>query len=297
MTATAAEQGFTFGDTVASDYVPMDSDAVWIRYFKDPITTIRLIPFERPDAAGIMQHGVEAWLTEREHYDPAIKMSYPCVERFGAECKGCASNQEKVRERKRCYYFPAYDDKGEQRVFKCGPAVYKILKARQARKISQDPNDLQPLSSTDLVISKSGKGLETQYDIEAGDKYQIDWPDELLDIPAALADSYNDAMAAYAQPAAAAANKAAATREAAATPAEKESPLAKAAASKTSAAAEAEESGLGDKPRMADFDDASVPDIRAWLNSKEIEFPANAPRSRLTKLAEAWLKANDGPDF
>lgn len=177
-----------FGDT-ASDYKEdqdANADEVWVRYFKDAETKFRFMPFEARNRKGQMVQGCDAYPTEREHFHPKIG-SFPCVKDKGATCHGCEDSNERVRNRSRKYYFPAIDSEGLVRIFKMGPKLFQRFQAREARAGT--------LIDRDFFVLKTGSGLNTEYEIEPGEKYEIDFESdygdqEVPDIPHILEGRY-----------------------------------------------------------------------------------------------------------
>jgi hypothetical protein len=271
------KKALRFGQA-ASDYVPMDnSGEIWIRGFKDPATQIRLVPATRENDKGVTVFGTDAWPTEREHYEPAIG-SFPCAERFGVECVGCTDPNEAVQQRGRKYYVNAIDEKGQLRVYKLGVNLFKTFKAREQRALSIDPANKQPLSDRDYIINKMGKGLETSYDPEPGEKYKVEWPEELHNIDDILSERYAIALAAYTgEPR---------SDEEPAEPKAKEKPAAK----KDEAPSDAD---WGSTPSDEKIDAAETDDIKKWLDAQEVEYPSRTPRARLIAMAKE--KANEVP--
>lgn len=294
----------------ASDYVPGSSDGeTWIRRFKDPTTQIRICPAERVNETGKTVYGSDAWPTTREHYEDAMG-SFPCDASIGGseeDCPGCQSSDTKVQQRRRQYYINAIDDQGEYRVFKMGAKLFKTFQAREQRMLGTDPDNKQPLSDRDYLINRMGKGLDTTYDPESGEKYSIDFDlDKLYDIDEILFDRYDNAVAiangeepgvGQDKPAAKADDDA--DEPAVARPAAKK---AAAPAKKAAAKPEAEPEPKKDEPTGdddyvdfltdSDIDDAETADIKAYLEAKGVEFPARAPRSRLAGFAKEYLLNN-----
>lgn len=309
---------------VASDYVPAEnSDQIWIRTFKDPTTLIRICPAEDEDEKGNAVYGAEAWPTEREHYVENTDFgTFPCVKRFGMDCPGCSDPSEKVRKPRRQYYVNALDEDGELRVFKFGVNLYKVFLARQERALGRNPKNRQPLSDRDYMIHRSGKGLDTQYDPEPGDVYEVDWPEELHDIPALLEERWEQAKEYYEvddeaparrrpaededdEPARPAAKKTAAKKTATRRRTEDEDEPRRGIAKKTTSrrrpaededdykppAAEGTEkdSGefgpLGETPTAEEIAEATTTDLKQFLTGRGEEFPARAPLSRLRSIA------------
>jgi hypothetical protein len=309
---------------LASDYVPTEGDDVWIRRFKDPSTQIRICPAEGVNEKGEKVYGTDAWPTAREHYDDAAG-SFPCDESLGgsmAECDGCQDENERVNKRNRTYYINALDEGGEYRVFKMGSTLYKTFKNREARMRSVDPSNHQPLSDRDYLINRMGKGLQTNYDPEAAEKYEIEFdPERYYDIEAILVARAEQAHAIYSGEEQAVGETKArldeedvapevdttppprtrigTARKAAAepAPAPAKKTAAKRAAPKTAPAPEPEDdagsqNGVPDFSTADDIDDAETTEIRAWLESNTVEFPARAPRRLLVSMAKEFLAAN-----
>jgi len=281
----------------ASDYTPAsNSDEVWIRGFKDPSTQIRIAPAEMVNDRGRTVYGTDAWPTEREHYADGIG-AFPCAERFGIECVGCTDEDEKVRDRTRKYYVNALDDRGQLRVYKLGSGLYKTFKAREARAVALDPSNRQPLSDRDYIINRMGKGLETTYDPEPGDKYSIDFPEKLHDIQQILTDRYEQAVAAYRgdEPAAKKEEepKDRTPRGSRIEPDEVPNEEPKASRSTVRKAPVQQDQGWGTNPSDEDIESADTGVIKAWLDDQAVEYPSRAPRSRL--IAMAKTKAAEPP--
>lgn len=293
---------FKFGQTLAADYVPEEyNDAVWIRTFKDGSTQIRIVPAEGLDKNGEPVYGADAWPTQREHYDPALKLSYGCINDLGSsECVGCASNIERVRKRSRYYYVNAFDKDNELRVYKFGIKVFNTLLSRQQRLTT--PENRQPLSDRDIIVTRMGKDFnEISYDVDWGEKYPVDFPEEVHDISAILGEAFEEAMEKYEsgeplkeeeeKPNPAADKTGAAAKK---TAAKRTSPS---ILQQTRASQKAESNGssddtsrLGELPSEDELMDADTGELKRWLkNVAHADFPATAPRSRLIKIAKDHL--------
>lgn len=155
-----------------------DDDEVWIKGFKDGMTTIRIPPEPK----------TVKWTTYREHYDEGMGY-FPCCE--AKDCVGCTDTNPKVRDRSRRYAINALDSEGRVQVYKIGSRLYRTLQGREQR--------LGTLSDRDYIIVRTGQKLETNYDVDPGEKYDIDWPepDELHDIMAVLGAKYESTAALY----------------------------------------------------------------------------------------------------
>lgn len=155
-----------------------DDDEVWIKGFKDGMTTIRIPPEPK----------TTKWTTYREHYDEGMGY-FPCSE--AKDCVGCTDANPKVRDRSRRYAINALDSEGRVQVYKIGSRLYRTLQGREQR--------LGTLSDRDYIIIRTGQKLETNYDVDPGEKYEIDWPeaDELHDIMEVLGAKYLSTAALY----------------------------------------------------------------------------------------------------
>ena len=217
--------------------------------------------------------GTDAWPTEREHYEPVIG-SFPCAERFGVECVGCTDPAEAVQQRGRKYYINGINEKGQLQVYKLGVNLFKTFKAREQRALSIDSSNKQPLSDRDYIINKMGKGLDTTYDPEPGEKYKVEWPDDLHDIKQILSERYEAALAAYTGE----------TRGDDEPPATKAEPKSKAKAKEEPL--DSDWNSWGPNPSDEQVDSAETEDIKAWLTSEKVEYPARTPRVRLVAMAK-----------
>lgn len=309
---------FQFGTKVADDYKQSEGEGVqWIRGFPAGSTQIRLVPCEGQNEHGRPVYGYQAWTTEREHYDPDLQVSYPCTEEYGVpepDGMGCKSPSTRVRERNRKYYVNALNKDGELKVFKFGPVVWKAFKRRQDRMVGDNPDNPQPLSDRDYIVHRSGSGKQgTEYEVENGETYPVDFPTEVHDIPAALKGQWEEAVAKYngdepigdseqEEP-----SKPERTRIGAhARQVEPEEPRAAAKAAAPAkkaatkkAAAKAESNGGGEQVNLEELDDMEIVDLRAWVASKvpkDYELPERSTRSQLMKIARA-VASGDMPPF
>ena len=308
-------EGFKFGQKIADDYVPAESDgAQWIRGFRDASTQIRIAPAEGINAQGQRVTGYKAWPTERVHYDEDLQVAYACMKEYGMndpEGMGCNSTSKKVRERSRKYYVNALDKEGELRIFQFGPSVYNVLKMRQDRMMAEKPENDQPLSDRDYIINKSGSGMKTSYDVETGDKYEVEFPAELHDISAALEAAFKEAVAKFNgdepignvkdEDEDRAVRKApqADDDEPPARPAAKKTAAKKAAPAAAKKAAAPEPADVGDTTED-DLQDMELDDLREWVGARvpaDFDLPARAPRSRLIKIGTALINGEEPVPF
>lgn len=181
-----------FGQNTAADNQEErenQDDSAWIRYFKAAETRIRFAPYSGVDKKGNPVTGTKAWPTEREHYHPKIG-SFPCTKDQSGECYGCSDPADRVKTKSRKYYFWAIDDQGQPQIFKMGVKLWQRFTAREER--------IGQLTDRDYLILKSGKDLDTEYDIESGEKYKVKFSDfEFPDIPEAIGAAYAKAEEFY----------------------------------------------------------------------------------------------------
>lgn len=184
-----------FGKKVASDAREATGD--WIRRFQDGETQIRICPMENVNAKGEEVVGTTAWLQEREHFDKNLSIAYPCTQ--DKDCIGCNSEDKRTQKTQAKVYIIALDEDGEARIFKMGRKLYRSFKAKEQRLMSKASSSNQPLSDRDYIIIRSGAELNTEYEAEAGDVYEVEFPDpaDYPSINQALLDEYNEAAAMY----------------------------------------------------------------------------------------------------
>ena len=87
-------------------------------------------------------------------------------------------------------------------MYKIGAKLYRLLQGREQRlnAIAAEAGVPKPyLTDRDYMIIRMGQKLDTVYDAEPGDKYEIPMPDpaELHDIPAILTAKYEEVAEAY----------------------------------------------------------------------------------------------------
>jgi hypothetical protein len=146
--------------TAASEKTSAKSD--WLATFKTGDTKIRFL-----QETGDFREYWEHW------YDGG---SVPCT-RDKSTCPCCQSNDEKVRSASRKFGVNAIErSTGVVKAYKIPVSLYNRLVTRAQR------ND-DTLLNRDYVIIRSGAGLDTEYDVEQGEKYEVDVADyALLDV-------------------------------------------------------------------------------------------------------------------
>lgn len=241
-----------------------NEDEVWIKGFKDGSTRIR---FVQP---------TETFHAYKEHYDDGVGF-FPCIWPGDvADCVGCNDASEKVRMRVHKYAFNALDQNGRLSVYKIGSRLYRTLQNREQRLLATGDQ----LMSRDYEIIRSGKGLETDYYPEPGEKYEVKLPkpEELHNVKQILNEKYASTAAAYGEPLPDQPNT-----TPAAEPATEPIKVDKTEESGTDTPLEAK---IEEKVEGNGFGTMTTPKLKEWLTEHKIEFPPGAPRSRLIKLAE-----------
>lgn len=233
---------------------------VWIKGFKAGQTRFRIV---QPVTTTPEQQG---WHFYYEHYKSGIGY-FGCTEDHN--CRGCSDPDPKVQQRNKRYAFNAIDESGRLSVFKVGPSVYKVMKSREQR--------LDTIMDRDYTIVKSGSGLDTMYEVEAGDRYPVDIPEDLHDIGQLLVDKIvNEVIPAYdgIEPSNDEGNEDG--------PVLDRSPSDEAQASKA-VDENLEKSGFTGHP---DFEDMATSDIVQWLVDHKVEVAQRTPRTKLIKMAK-----------
>jgi hypothetical protein len=142
-----------FGKRKADAPAIVEGSGDYLRNFKDGEVTVRFI------------EETDDWITFREHYTKDRK-SFPCTE--NSECPGCNDSDEDVRKASRKYATNIMLVKNEMVLpFRIPVSLAKRLFARSERNGGT-------ITNRDYVVMKTGKGLDTEYDVEQEDKYTVD---------------------------------------------------------------------------------------------------------------------------
>lgn len=252
-----------FGQTVADANANQEA---WIKGFKDGETRIRIC------------QEVPTWIKYLQHFSDEA-FYFPCKKT--ADCVGCLYPQElddQGRPKMSAQYaFNAMDEKGNLNIYRLGTKAFKILQSRYQR--------IGTVMDRDYVIVRSGKGFDTTYVPEPGERFDATIPEQLIDIQNALALKYEEARAATM---AAKEKEALEAQEAANNASVPEVKVQEAAPLKTvtdedrKAAEKAIEDSLGG----SQFDDMGTPEIKQFLTDRKVEIPPRAGRAALIKIAE-----------
>lgn len=154
-----------------------DDGDVWIKNFRDGETRVRIL------------QSTARWTTYAEHYSEDIGF-FPCTEE--RDCVGCNDDSERVRKLSRRYAFNAIDENGRVNVYKVGTKLHRTFEGREQR----DPNGT--IVDRDFLVIRSGKGLETSYDLDPLERYPLEnMPEGLHNVPLLVFDKYDHAHRAY----------------------------------------------------------------------------------------------------
>jgi hypothetical protein len=162
--------------TKKSEAAEFDSDGMYLRNFKDGDTKVRFL------------QEVDDWIEFREHYT-ADRRSYPCT-LDKATCPGCTSDSDDERTAKRKYAANLLVVKGNfVAPFRIPASLAKKMETRSERNEGT-------VLTRDYVVIRSGKNLDTEYDVESDDTYKVDTAKLLredgLDIEEVLARSFDE---------------------------------------------------------------------------------------------------------
>jgi hypothetical protein len=167
--------GLSFGQRKADAPPIMESDGKYLRNFKDGDTVIRFI--EEPDD----------WIVFREHYT-TDRRSFPCTEDRDS-CPGCTSDVESVQRATRKYGTNVWLVKQDVVL------PFRIPMSLAKRVFSRAERNEGVITNRDYVVMKSGKGMDTEYDIESDERYTVNLKDLLvkgLDVQEILSASYDE---------------------------------------------------------------------------------------------------------
>jgi len=123
----------------------------------------------------------EEWIGYYEHFNPTPGgYSFPCTQE--SDCPGCNSDSEKMKGRTRKVAFTCMVD-GKW------INVYKVPK-KYAEKVARRQERTGTLLDREYILTRTGKGTDTDYDIESGDKVALPTAVELPDVQQMLVELY-----------------------------------------------------------------------------------------------------------
>jgi len=129
----------------------------------------------------------EEWAKYREHYSPEWKF-FPCA---GDDCPGCKSDSEQTKRTSRRYVATVLD------VEQAKVIALKLPVDLANRLIGKADRNNGTLKTRDYTLIRTGKTLDTTYDVEQEDKTDMDlsrYKNDLPDVEQLLIDSYNESF-------------------------------------------------------------------------------------------------------
>jgi hypothetical protein len=161
--------------TVKKNEVEMVRSGDYLRNFKEGETKIRFL------------NETDEFIMFREHYTVEGK-SFPCLQ-DSPSCPGCSSEIESVRKSSRKYAVNVLMvDSGYVNAVKMPVTLVNRVVTRSERNGGT-------IINRDYVIYRTGKGLETEYDVEQDEKYPVEfaqYDSSLKDINAILVTSFEE---------------------------------------------------------------------------------------------------------
>lgn len=156
------------------DAPEIESDGRYLRNFKKGEVKVRFL------------EETQDWITFREHYLEG--KSFPCTQDKD-NCPGCTHPDEDVQRASRKYATNLYLVDVEKTLpFRIPVSLAKSMDTRS------DKNG-GTILNRDYVVMRSGKGLDTEYDVDSDERYALDTKSLLkdgLDINELLEESYNE---------------------------------------------------------------------------------------------------------
>lgn len=165
-----------FGDTYSDAVRTVSSgggSGKWIRTLKEGETRMRFLS-EFGDENG--------WVIYYEHYNPA-GTAFPCTGNRDT-CPGCTSDNERMSKASRKVAVNAVVGQ-YQDVYKLPITLVNRLKIKSDRNGS--------ITDRDYIITRIGKDVNTEYDVESGNALPIDTSAyELMSIEKMLEEQFNE---------------------------------------------------------------------------------------------------------
>lgn len=151
-----------FGQRKADAPEEPSGDGMYLRAFKDGDTKVRFL------------QETDDWIVFREHYNKD-RRAFPCT--GDQSCPGCSSNDEDVQRSSRKYATHVQVLKGNY------VAPFRIPISLARRMFARAERNDGVITDRDYVIMRSGKGLETDYDVDPDDKYEVNTKALLKEAP------------------------------------------------------------------------------------------------------------------
>jgi hypothetical protein len=124
----------------------------------------------------------DGWYEYREHFDPGLRTSYPCIE---GSCPGCEQGLDQSKK----WLIPVVDRSTDKAI---------ALKVPQSvvSKLVMKYDKRETIMDRDYELSKMGTGFDTEYDVEAGDATKfVPGKYDMPDLEQAIQDSWEAAFA------------------------------------------------------------------------------------------------------
>jgi hypothetical protein len=128
-------------------------DGMYLRGFKDGETKVRFL------------QETDDWIVFREHYNKE-RRAFPCTEDRNS-CPGCTSDDDEISRSSRKYAAHVQVIKGNY------AAPYRIPVTLAKRMFARAERNDGVTTDRDYAIIRSGKGLETDYDVDPEEKYEV----------------------------------------------------------------------------------------------------------------------------
>lgn len=124
------------------------------------------------------------WVGYHEHFDEGLNRSYPCIE---GDCPGCELAETNERAKAKYKYLVAVVDREDDQ------AKPLLVPKSLANRLITREDKYGTLMDRDYELSKSGKGLDTEYDLDAQPKSSFNVGKyDLPDLEAVLEAQWED---------------------------------------------------------------------------------------------------------
>ena len=129
---------------------------------------------------------VDDWISFSEHYSTDNK-SFPCTMNRDS-CPGCTSEIEKVQRASRKYATNV-------KLVSNGMVLPFRIPMSLAKKLFNRAERNGTITNRDYIVMREGKGLDTEYDLEQGDRGEVDLSalrEQSMDIEEVLVTAYEE---------------------------------------------------------------------------------------------------------
>ena len=164
-------------DNLKQSLAASSGDKIWIRRVPaEGEITVRFLT--EPDR----------WFEFYEHFGRSVKSYYACIGKDNA-CPGCNSDDEESQRRSKRYLANVLD-------VEAGRVIPLLLPLDLVNRLDTRFERFETMMDRDYTLSRTGKGLNTIYDLDAGTPDSLDvsrYEDELIDLKDKLVEQFNDA--------------------------------------------------------------------------------------------------------